>query len=333
MRRSPRSVVAWSCAAMPSPLVTALVVFDDLATLAPPGARRSAHRVNVFVAARDLPLGATLAARDLDTVTRSESTIPPDAVASRRRRDRARRRGARPRGQRRARRVISPPATATVSTASSRSGSRGSADPARRRAPTADRRGRRRARRARPDVRSEARGRPSSRARARVLAVDAADDRRSRRSGTAGVTLLVTEDEARELAFAAANGVVTLALAPPEDCVLSTARILIAVARRGDRVERGGRRAERGQGGRARRRRRRHRVPADLVDRPPARHAGAARRRRHGRDRGRGRHLRDHDPGGRDPRRRRAVLRGACGRWPRGSSGAIPTAGVSFSRS
>jgi Flp pilus assembly protein CpaB len=49
---------------------------------------------------------------------------------------------------------------------------------------------------------------------ARVLAVDTATDASSE---GVGVTVLVTEDEARELAFAAANGVLTLALAPPED--------------------------------------------------------------------------------------------------------------------
>jgi Flp pilus assembly protein CpaB len=35
--------------------------------------------------------------------------------------------------------------------------------------------------------------------------------------GEAGITLLVTDDEAHRLAFAAANGVLTLALVPPED--------------------------------------------------------------------------------------------------------------------
>jgi Flp pilus assembly protein CpaB len=37
------------------------------------------------------------------------------------------------------------------------------------------------------------------------------------REGGLGVTLLVTEDDAPRLAFAAAAGVVTLALVPPED--------------------------------------------------------------------------------------------------------------------
>jgi Flp pilus assembly protein CpaB len=38
-----------------------------------------------------------------------------------------------------------------------------------------------------------------------------------RGTGGLGVTLLVTEEDAPRLAFAAAAGVVTLALAPPED--------------------------------------------------------------------------------------------------------------------
>jgi Flp pilus assembly protein CpaB len=37
----------------------------------------------------------------------------------------------------------------------------------------------------------------------------------------AGVTLLVTESEARVLAFAAANGDLTLAIAPPESALHS----------------------------------------------------------------------------------------------------------------
>jgi Flp pilus assembly protein CpaB len=54
---------------------------------------------------------------------------------------------------------------------------------------------------------------------ARVLAVDAPDG--AGIDDTTGVTLLVTEDEARELAFATANGVVMLAIAPPEDACCS----------------------------------------------------------------------------------------------------------------
>ena len=50
---------------------------------------------------------------------------------------------------------------------------------------------------------------------ARVLGADGPDDTYSE-TGTSGVTLLVTEDEAHALAYAGANGVLSLALAPPE---------------------------------------------------------------------------------------------------------------------
>lgn len=53
---------------------------------------------------------------------------------------------------------------------------------------------------------------------ARVLAVDS---RETTDHTDAGVTLLVTEPEARMLAFAAANGDLTLAMAPPESALHS----------------------------------------------------------------------------------------------------------------
>jgi Flp pilus assembly protein CpaB len=58
---------------------------------------------------------------------------------------------------------------------------------------------------------------------ARVLAIDdGADGAPTGAADDVGVTLLVTEDEARGIAFAAANGVVMLALAPPEDACCSS---------------------------------------------------------------------------------------------------------------
>ena len=51
-----------------------------------------------------------------------------------------------------------------------------------------------------------------------VLAVDEGN---STDDANAGVTLLVTESEARVLAFAAANGDLTLAIAPPESALHS----------------------------------------------------------------------------------------------------------------
>jgi Flp pilus assembly protein CpaB len=53
---------------------------------------------------------------------------------------------------------------------------------------------------------------------ARVVAVD---DHTTTDDANAGVTLLVTESEARVLAFAAANGDLTLAIAPPESALHS----------------------------------------------------------------------------------------------------------------
>jgi Flp pilus assembly protein CpaB len=50
-----------------------------------------------------------------------------------------------------------------------------------------------------------------------VLRVDPAAARNGARDDTQGVTLLVDADDARRLAFAEANGVVTIALVPPED--------------------------------------------------------------------------------------------------------------------
>jgi Flp pilus assembly protein CpaB len=51
---------------------------------------------------------------------------------------------------------------------------------------------------------------------ARVLTVDDSGGGTGKSAGGVGVTLLVTETEARTIAFAAANGSMMLALAPPE---------------------------------------------------------------------------------------------------------------------
>lgn len=51
---------------------------------------------------------------------------------------------------------------------------------------------------------------------ATVIAATGVDDRVDEPTER-GITLLVTEDEAHRLAFASANGVLTIALAPPED--------------------------------------------------------------------------------------------------------------------
>ena len=50
-----------------------------------------------------------------------------------------------------------------------------------------------------------------------VVGVDAEATRAGAHGDTFGITLLVDADDAERLAFAEANGVVTIALVPPED--------------------------------------------------------------------------------------------------------------------
>jgi Flp pilus assembly protein CpaB len=192
-------------------IVTATIVFGDLTRL-----HRRAESLGplrtVLIATRDIPLGATLGAKDVEETSRYASTIPENAVTTRRRAvgrvvavpvlkgaallapnlAPAARTGADglvPIGYRAVRVQpedgLKPPLGAVVDVLAS-------LDPTVVEHTGAD---------------LVARG-------ARVLAVDTATDASSE---GVGVTVLVTEDEARELAFAAANGVLTLALAPPED--------------------------------------------------------------------------------------------------------------------
>jgi Flp pilus assembly protein CpaB len=147
----------------------------------------------VVVAARDLELGAKVVASDLDTVTRSESEIPPDAVGA---------------GRDAIGRVVAVPVL------------EGSVVFAGHLAP-ADRDGLdglvaagSRAVRIQP---ADGLQPPIGAVVDVLVALDPAYGGGGRAGiAAAGVTLLVTEEEARELAFATANGVVTLALAPPE---------------------------------------------------------------------------------------------------------------------
>jgi Flp pilus assembly protein CpaB len=192
-------------------IVTATIVFGDLTRL-----HRRAESLGplrtVLIATRDIPLGATLGAKDVEETSRYASTIPENAVTTRRRAvgrvvavpvlkgaallapnlAPAARTGADglvPIGYRAVRVQpedgLKPPLGAVVDVLAS-------LDPTVVEHTGAD---------------LVARG-------ARVLAVDTATEASSE---GVGVTVLVTEDEARELAFAAANGVLTLALAPPED--------------------------------------------------------------------------------------------------------------------
>lgn len=223
MRRSPRVVLAWVGAALLA-LLTVRVVGTDLASLHR-RAQRLGPDVPIVLAARDLPQGTTLTASDLRVVTRPASTVAADALrdlhAATGRvvsvalvRDdvvRARHLGARGQGLnaavtagRRALHVVAkdgyrPPPGSVVDVYAS-------FDPA-----------------------TVSVGGATGRARtvatgARVLADDPADDSSSGDPGSAGVTLLVTEAEAQSVAFAAALGQVTFALAPPETaCCTSSA--------------------------------------------------------------------------------------------------------------
>ena len=78
MRRSPRVILAWF-AALVVVLVTMRVVTNDLGAL-----HRRAHTlgadVTVVLAARDLPLGHTIAANDVYSVRRPARTVSADAL-------------------------------------------------------------------------------------------------------------------------------------------------------------------------------------------------------------------------------------------------------------
>ena len=210
MRRSPRSLLAWSAALLVA-VITIVVVFSDLATLHRRARDFGAPRP-VLVAAHDLPLGATLGASDVREISRYAAATPANAVVDvddaigrvvavpvlagsvllephLTERDRDGLSGLVPFGYRAVRirpdDGLRPPVGAVVDALVALD----------------------------PTLSERREGQIVARA-ARVLAVEADDDALA---DGAGVTLLVTEDEARGLAFAAANGVLTLALAPPED--------------------------------------------------------------------------------------------------------------------
>ena len=210
MRRSPRSLLAWSAALLVA-VITIVVVFSDLATLHRRARDFGAPRP-VLVAAHDLPLGATLGASDVREISRYAAATPANAVVDvddavgrvvavpvlagsvllephLTERDRDGLSGLVPFGYRAVRirpdDGLRPPVGAVVDALVALD----------------------------PTLSERREGEIVARA-ARVLAVEADDDALA---DGAGVTLLVTEDEARGLAFAAANGVLTLALAPPED--------------------------------------------------------------------------------------------------------------------
>jgi Flp pilus assembly protein CpaB len=78
MRQSPRVVVLW-CAALVVALVTARVVGGDLAALHQ-RARNLGPDVAVVLAAHDLRVGVVIDARDLHVVSRPARTVAADAV-------------------------------------------------------------------------------------------------------------------------------------------------------------------------------------------------------------------------------------------------------------
>jgi Flp pilus assembly protein CpaB len=233
MHRSPRVILVWLFAFIVA-IATVRVVWTDLGTLHR-RARSLGPDVSVVVAARDLPIGSTIAARDLRVVVRPSSTVATDALHETRaaighivgadvlRDDVLRTRhltsaehpgidGVVPAGRRAVRVAtkdgLRPPLGAIVDVLAAF------------------------------DPTAVAVGGAGERALvvasgARVLGTDPGIDSGTSGStqtefdGTTGggVTLLVTEAEARAVAFAAANGELSLALDPPENaCCTSSSR-------------------------------------------------------------------------------------------------------------
>jgi len=214
MRRSPRFVVA-SCTAALVGVATAYTVGTDLATL-----HRRARDLGpvrpAVVAVRAVPLGAKVAPDDLTTVDRHTSALPDDALLG---------------ADEIVGRVVAVPlvrgaVVQSAHLAPDERGLDGIVPPGHRlvRVVTADS--------APPGPGAVVdvlvafdptavvgAGRAEAVARGALVVADDVHATTEGSSGVAGaapVTLLVTEDEAYDLAFAAANGTLTLAVAPPE---------------------------------------------------------------------------------------------------------------------
>jgi Flp pilus assembly protein CpaB len=216
LRRSPRALALWG-AALVVAVITATVVAGDLASLHRRAADLGPER-DAVVAVHDLAVGTVLTASDLSTRRVHRSQLPTAVVT-----DRGRLLG----------RVVAVPVLrgAFVAAGNVASRHRTGLDgvvPAGMRAmrvvvtdALAPRPG------AAVDVlatydpaAAEASGRDTTEVIAAGVIVLGADHRAgsgSGRAGAQGVTLLVDPEQARELADAQANGVVTLALVPPED--------------------------------------------------------------------------------------------------------------------
>jgi Flp pilus assembly protein CpaB len=222
-RRSPRSLLLWTGAAVIT-LVTALVVGTDLSTLHR-RARDLGPEMVVAVATRDLPVGTTLEPGDIQGRRVHRSQLPPgvvgpaeidgqvvtvsvlrDGFVTERNvaaGDRTGLDAVVPPGMRIVR-VVVPSPTGDLRVSSSHVDVLATFD-----AGTG------------VDPEGEAYGDPTivvARG-ALVVATDAgtATDTVAGDAGGAGVALLVTEDEARAVAYASAAAVVTIALVPPED--------------------------------------------------------------------------------------------------------------------
>ena len=213
-RRSPRALALWGAAAAVA-LVTAAVVAGDLATLH----RRAADlgpEVDAVVATRDLPVGRVVTGRDVEHRSVHRTQLPDDVVTDRTavvgrvvaapvldggyvvRRSLAPVRrtgldGVVPNGMRAMRVVVTdalvPRAGAAVDVLATYDPSGSGSDG----------------------------GTVVVAAGVTVLGTDRRGGSATGRTGAAGVTLLVDPDQAAALADAQANGVVTLALVPPEE--------------------------------------------------------------------------------------------------------------------
>ena len=216
MRRSPRVVLAWS-ATLVVALTTARVVGGDLATLHQ-RASSLGPRHAVVVADHDLALGQTISAHDVHAETRYASEIPHEALSDLRRAV--------------GRVVVVPLLRDAIVFAhhlapAARTGLEGVIPIGDRAVHVGPKDGFRPPLGAIVDVLAafdpsvvtvQGAGHAAVvvASGARVLAVDRAADNGVSESANAGVTLLVTDTEARVIAFAAASADLTLAIAPPE---------------------------------------------------------------------------------------------------------------------
>lgn len=212
-RHSPRALVLWAAAGAAA-LIAAHSAASDLATLHG-RARAVGAEVDVLVAARDLPLGTTLAAADLRTRPHFEKRLPPSTLRSR--------------ADAVGRVVATPVLAGSIVTQRhlaprNRGGLTGAVPPGMRAVHVLAADG------LRPDPGAvvdvlvtfdPSLVPPGSEATvaavegALVVAVDDAET--SDLAGQVGVTLLVDVEAASRLAYATANGIVTLSLAPPEE--------------------------------------------------------------------------------------------------------------------